>query len=205
MPAWWYDYITPPLSTQINYGGTQRFSDTDRETAWIKLSRLTEGKAELSVYFDSAIPIEEKIIFSKYVHEHLLQNAFDVVRLRHYVCPHCGTPVANREVAMRRLEQKKKDVICVNCEKRVPLWDQLEELFASEKAKREVRELQEEAAIVLDNESKERALVGEVISTVALAGQLCREFSVSEHRNDMEVEFKSDSLDRRPAARSICN
>jgi hypothetical protein len=30
----------------------------------------------------------------------------------------------------------------------------------------------EASAITLDNESKERALVGEVISTVALAGQI---------------------------------
>ena len=43
---------------------------------------------------------------------------------------------------------------------------------------------------MLDNESKERALVGEVISTVALAGQICREFNVSDHGIDMEIEFK---------------
>ena len=48
------------------------------------------------------------------------------------------------------------------------------------------------SAIVLDNESKERALVGEVISTVALAGQICREFNVSDHGIDMEIEFKDD-------------
>ena len=35
---------------------------------------------------------------------------------------------------------------------------------------------------MLDNESKERALVGEVISTVALAGQISREFNVSDQR-----------------------
>jgi Domain of unknown function (DUF4365) len=46
---------------------------------------------------------------------------------------------------------------------------------------------------VLDNESKERALVGEVISTVALAGQLSREFNVSDHGIDMEIEFKNDA------------
>ena len=44
--------------------------------------------------------------------------------------------------------------------------------------------------IVLDNESKERALVGDVISAVALAGQICREKSVSDHGIDMEIEFK---------------
>ena len=46
-----------------------------------------------------------------------------------------------------------------------------------------VRLLREQAAAVLDNESKDRALVGEVISTVALAGQLSGEFKErSRHR-----------------------
>jgi small GTP-binding protein len=158
----------------------------------VKLTRRAEGAGELEVYFDPTIEVGEKIIFSKYVHEHLLQTGNDVVRFRQYVCPHCGTPVGNREVAMRKLEEGKKDVLCVNCEKRVPLWDRMEELFASPETKQRVRELQEQSAIVLDNESKERALVGEVISTVALAGQLSREFNVSDHGIDMEIEFNSD-------------
>lgn len=159
----------------------------------VKLSRRSEGAGELVVYFDPSISMEEKIIFSKYVHEHLLQNASDVERLRHYVCPYCGTPVGNREVAMRKLEEGMKDIVCVNCEKRIPLWDQLEELFASSEMKQRVRELQEQSEIVLDSESKERALVGDVISTVALAGQISREFNVSDHGIDMEIEFKSDA------------
>ncbi len=162
----------------------------------VKLTRRAEGAGELEVYFDPKIPTEEKIIFSKYVHEHLLQNASEVVRLRYYVCPHCGTPVGNREVAMSRLEEGKRDILCVKCDdpkKRVPLWDKMEELFASAKVKQRVRDLQEQSAIVLDTESKERALVGEVVSTVALAGQISREFSVSDHGIDMEIEFKSDA------------
>jgi small GTP-binding protein len=158
----------------------------------VKLTRRAEGAGELEVYFDPVIEVGEKIIFSKYVHEHLLRNASDVVRLRHYVCPHCGTPVGNREVAMRKLEEGKKDIVCVNCEDRIPLWDELEDLFASPETKQKVRNLQQESDIVLDNESKERALVGEVISTVALAGQISRELTVSDHGIDMEVEFKSD-------------
>ena len=70
----------------------------------VKLTRRAPGVSELEVYFDPAVSIEENIIFSKYVHEHLSQHARDVERLRHYVCPQCGTPVGNREVAMRRLE-----------------------------------------------------------------------------------------------------
>ena len=40
----------------------------------MKLTRRAEGAGELEVYFDPAIAVEEKIIFSKYVHEHLLQK-----------------------------------------------------------------------------------------------------------------------------------
>ena len=170
----------------------------------VKLTRQGEGAGELEVYFEPGIPLEEKIIFSRYVHEHLSQKAADAQRLRHYVCPHCGTPVGGRDVAMRRLEAwlempraagKKKDpptIVCQECEERVPLWDELEQAFASPEIQRRVRELQEVAALVLDNESKERALVGDVISTVALAGQICRELTVSDHGIDLEIELKDD-------------
>jgi small GTP-binding protein len=180
----------------------------------VKLTRRAEGAGELEVYFDPSIGVEEKIVFSRYVHEHLLQKGQDIVRLRYYVCPHCGTPVGNREVAMRRLEawleKKAADeaaggvinawlaktemptIICSECEKRVPLWDELEQSFASAEIQQRVRELQEQSRLVLDNESKERALVGEVISTAALAGQISREFNVSDHGMDMEIEFRDD-------------
>lgn len=180
----------------------------------IKLTRRAEGVGELEVFFDPAIAMEEKIIFSRYVHEHLLQKARNVVRLRHYVCPHCGTPIGNREVAMKRLEawlekttanvatgkrtvvtgnREMPTILCQDCEKRVSLWDELEQCFGSPEIQRRVRELQEQANIVLSNESKERALVGEVISTVALAGQICREFTVSDKGIDMEIEFNDDN------------
>jgi small GTP-binding protein len=191
------------------------FKTLTKKQLGVKLTRRAEGAGELEVYFDPDIEIGEKIIFSKYVHEHLLQNAQDVTRIRYYVCPHCGTPVGNGEVAMKRLNAwletghvqsvtgsnfkgsrgklERPTILCSECEQRVPLWDDLEEHFASAETKQRVRELEQQSAIVLDNESKERALVGEVISTVALAGQLSREFNVSDHGIDMEIEFKSEA------------
>ena len=56
-----------------------------------------------------------------------------------------------------------------------------------------MRDLQEESAIELSNQSKERALVGEVISTVALADQISREFNVSDQGIDREIEFTDDA------------
>lgn len=167
----------------------------------VKMTRLAEGAGELDLYFDPSIPLEEKIIFTRYVHEHLLQKAAEAVRLRHYACGHCGTAVGGREVAMRRLQKwldegkpgsETPTIVCQECEQRVPLWDDLERCFASAEIRERVRLLQVKVTDWLDNESKERALVGEVISTVALAGQISRELTVSDHGIDMEIELKND-------------
>ncbi len=189
----------------------------------VKLERRAEGAGELVVYADPAIANAEKIIFSRYVHEHILQKGRDMVRLRHYCCPHCGTPVGNREVAMERLnawlvnqpaeaglagkikaaksKPEEPTILCANCEKRVPLWDDLEQYFASDEVKERVRQLQAESDLVLDNESKDRALVGDVISTVALAGQIIEEYSAKRYGLDMEIEFKDD--DGKPTAKKL--
>src|SRR5690606_29440334 len=90
---------------------------------------------------------------------------------------------------LRKKKVEMPSIICVGCEQRVPLWDEMEESFASPEIQQRVRDMQEESAIELSNQSKERALVGEVISTVALADQISREFNVSDQGIDMEIEF----------------
>jgi hypothetical protein len=219
------DEIYATLVVRLHYAGPFQQDRLWRDAAdfktnlgrrlGVKLTRHANGVGELEVYFDPAISMEEKIIFGKYVHEHLRRHARDVERLRHYVCPNCGAPVKDREVAMRRLNawlenrplepettgwfkfRRAKDgppqIVCVECMRQAALWDELEQCFASPEIQQRVRDLEEESAIVLDNESWERALVGEVISTVALAGQTCREFSVSDRGIDMEIEFKDDA------------
>jgi len=69
----------------------------------------------------------------------------------------------------------------------------LEQCFASPEIQQRVRDMQGEAAIGLNNQSKERALVGEVFSTVALADQISRQFKVSDQGIDMEIEFNDDA------------
>jgi GTPase SAR1 family protein/tricorn protease-like protein/uncharacterized CHY-type Zn-finger protein len=185
---------TQPLDRDQLWLDAADFKTMTGRRLGVKLSRRADGAGELEVYFDPDISVEEMMIFSKYVHEHLLKKAKDVVRLRHYVCSNnykgkpCETE-ANREVAMRRLAEKGKQatIICVQCEKRVKLWDDLEKRFAAPEVQQTVRELEEQSKQTLDSESKERILVGEVISTVALAGQLCEEFTVTDHGIDMEI------------------
>lgn len=160
----------------------------------VKLNRQLTGTAAASieVYCDPAAFLGEQIIFVKYVHDHLLQRASHVVRRRHYVCQSCSYPIADLEAADKRRNAGKDDIGCPMCDARVQLIDKLEELYTSAEYQRQVRRLEGLANQELDNESKERVLVGEVISMVAISGQISREKNVSDHGIDMEIEFKND-------------
>ncbi|MCB0306001.1 MAG: DUF4365 domain-containing protein, partial [Calditrichaeota bacterium] len=188
---------TTPFEMEALWSGAADFKTLNGKQLGVKLIRKALGAAELLVYFDPDIPVGEMMIFSKYVHEHLLRKARkreEVVRLRHWVCKNCNEPVENRNAAMRRLQEKGKQaqIICVECEKQVPLWDELEDKFADPAILARVRELEAQSDFELDAESKDRALVGDVTSTIALAGQIFRELPVSDHGIDGEIEFKND-------------
>ena len=174
-------------------------TQTGEKSLGLRLIRKPEGKGELQAFFSEDMPVADKIIFSKYIHEHLLQSGNNVRRFRHYVCLNeyrghlCGT-TANRDVAMERLEDcgDSAELRCQRCDAKLELWDELEERFADDDIRQRVQDLRDAVKIRLDTESKERVLVGEVISTVALAGQICREIQVSDWGIDAEVEFKNN-------------
>jgi len=105
------------------------------------------------------------------------------------------------KIKAAKKKPKPPTIICSKCEKRVPLWDELEKYFSSDEVKERVRQLQAESDLVLDSESKDRALVGDVISTVALAGQIVEEYSAKRYGLDMEIEFKDD--EGKPTAKKL--
>ena len=100
-------------------------------------------------------------------------------------------PEATGFFKLRKKKEETPGIICVGCEERVPLWDEMEQCFASPEIaasvmersgrltsfaasgmhqggrltpfQQRVRDMPEESAIGLSNQSKERALVGEVI------------------------------------------
>ncbi len=160
------------------------------KTVGLKMTKKGEAKAEIAVYCQPGIPDDTKVTFIKYVHEHLEVRGEDVTRLRHYVCPHCDTPVANRKVAMERLGRGLKDIVCVGCEKRVPLWDLIEDKFASEEFRERVRLLQEQSQTGIDNESRELILVGHAFAIAGEAGQIFRPTPNSDWGIDGEIELK---------------
>jgi GTPase SAR1 family protein len=160
--------------------------------AGLKMTKRGEGAAEIAVYFEPNIAEDLKVTFIRYVHEHLQRKAQDVVRLRRYVCPHCDTPVENLKTALERLNRGEKDILCVNCEQRVPLWDLIEQKFASPEFQQRARELEEKARISIDNESRELILIGHAFAVAGEAGQIFRPTPNSDWGIDGEIEFKND-------------
>lgn len=157
-----------------------------------KLTKKREGSAELMVYCDPTIPLDTKVTFIRYVHEHLAQKGTNVHRYRHYVCPHCGTPVENRKTVQKRLDAGKEDILCVDCEKRVSLWDLIEKKFASPEFQKRVRKLEVQSQAGIDNESKELILLGHAFATAGEAGQIFRPTANSDWGIDGEIEFKNN-------------
>ncbi|CAN7761319.1 DUF4365 domain-containing protein [Cupriavidus necator] len=159
----------------------------------IKLTRSVErGRSKIEVYCDNEVMLAEKIIFLKYVHNHLSIRDSGVSRYRHYSCSNCQHSLVDFEAIVKRRSLNKHDIGCPACDNRVPLMDELEEMYGSPEFQRKIQRLEGIATKELDNESKDRLLVGEMTSAFALANQISREKSVSDHGIDMEVEFKHD-------------
>jgi small GTP-binding protein len=167
------------------------FKTEGGKTIGIKMTKKNDGNGEIDIYFEPQISDDTKVTFIRYVHEHLKIKTLDIVRLRHYVCPFCETPVENRKTASDRLKNGKKDIVCVNCEKRIPLMDLIEEKFASEHMQEEVFKLSKRAGISIDNESKELILIGHAFAIAGEAGQIFRPTSNSDWGIDGEIEFKN--------------
>lgn len=154
------------------------------------MKKKAEGAAEILVYFEAGVPDETKVIFIKYVHEHLLSRTEDVTRIRTYVCPHCDTSVENRKAIQIRLQKGLKDIICTICEERVPLLDLIEDKYSSDEFMQKIQEMDEKARINIDNESRELILVGHAFAIAGEAGQIFRPTPNSDWGIDGEIEFK---------------
>lgn len=73
---------------------------------------------------------------------------------------------------------------------RIVMQDLIEQKFASEKIRREVRELEEIARSNIDSQSRELILLGHSMAIAAEAGQTFRELDANAHGYDGEIEFK---------------
>jgi small GTP-binding protein len=166
------------------------FATPDGRRMSVRMEKVGEGLGEIRVYFDPRTSDDFKVLFIRYVHDHLYQKGEQVQRFRHYVCPRCYWPVKDRELAMARLQKGMQDIGCANCDARVKLWDLIERQFASPNVTERVREMEERGAATLSAESRQLILVGEAFTIAGEAGQIFRPIAISDHGIDGEIEFK---------------
>jgi GTPase SAR1 family protein len=174
------------------------FKTQTGQSLGLKLTREAEGAARLDVYFSPDVDENSRVIFLRYVHNHLTEQARDVKRLRHYVCGARKCDAYNQPFTDQiRIDKAlspggKGKVFCPDCGKAIPLRDAVEKKFDSPEVKEETRRLQAGSQIVIDNESRELILVGHAFTISAEAGQIYRGYTNSDHGIDGEIEFKDN-------------
>ncbi|MCL2825470.1 MAG: DUF4365 domain-containing protein, partial [Polyangiaceae bacterium] len=193
------------------------FKTTIGKKLGIKLTRLEQpGEGQIDVYFDTKISVGEQATFCKYVEKCLKELRGEkyiipesngaIERLRHYVCPN-GHWSQSDQRTMKRLDEHRQDKnkpghnFCFDCGEKITLWDDLEKCFERKDTSQKVDALQQSTEVKLSKESKGRVLVGEVMSTAALADQIAREITVSDYGIDMEIEFRDQ--DGRPSGERL--
>ena len=172
------------------------FKTPEGKRVGLAMTKKPEGAAEVVIYFEAETPDDTKVTFIKYVHEHLLAKAQpreSVTRVRTYICSDCDEPLENVRAIQIRLRKGLTDIVCAVCDGRVQLFDLIEEKFASDEFSRRVRELDEQAGINLDNESKELILVGHAMAIAGEAGQIYRITAEPDWGIDAEIEFKKSN------------
>jgi hypothetical protein len=166
-------------------------------TLGFELVREAEGRSRLEVYFSPNVDDNSRVLFLRYIHDHLKQHANNVERLRHYACanPKCYKR-GQRFTDQSTIDEARKSGIgkvhCPACGKPIRLHDFIEEKFEAPEVEQAVRELQAEAQEVIDNESRELLAVHHTGFIVAEAGQIYRGYTNSDHGIDGEIEFKDD-------------
>lgn len=179
------------------------FETSKGNTLGLLIERTDEGDATISVFFDTIIPDELKVIFIQYVHRHLEKCARDVRRDRRYVCPNpkCKRPVIEFEAVRERLCANKRFIYCAKCDKKVPLIDHIEQQLATDNVARRIHDMDVKATQELDTQALEQILVGHMMAICGEANQIFRDLSQFDYGIDGEVEFKDN--DSTPSGKKI--
>jgi small GTP-binding protein len=159
----------------------------------VLLSRSSEAEGAISVVFAGRTPVGTKVLFLRFIYEHLHQRAHpgSVHRERVYRCPACGEEVTNRRAVELRLSKGSKTIACQFCDKHIELVDILETEFANTQLLQQIREMERQASA-----GRTRA----VGLTIVGAKESVREYDVFLAHNSADkpqVEAIGEALKRR--------
>ena len=156
------------------------------------MERTEEGKGTVSVFFETGVPDELKLVFIEYVRRHLEKYARDVGRDRRYVCPKCAWPVKDLDAVGERLEAKKDFIYCAKCDEKVPLIDHVEQQHTSDPVAHRVLRMDQTASQELDTQALEQILTGHMMAICGEANQIFRKLAKFDYGIDGEIEFKDN-------------
>lgn len=139
----------------------------------------------LELYAEARTPPSEQALFARYVEDHVREMGLQPSRQRN--CPRCGALLE-----IRPQGGSQSDSVCNQCGYQISIWDQVQVLLTDGEVSSRAYRMGAEAAFERSSESRERELVGDVMSVVAQADQICREVLVSDHGIDVEIEFRND-------------
>ncbi len=168
------------------------FESARKQALGLKIMKIGDGAATISLYFDHAVPDELKVIFIEYIHRHLAKYARDVTRDRRYVCPACGKPVKDLDAVRDRLDAKKTFIVCQRCDEQVPFIDFIEQRLKSDPVARKILVMDETATRELDTQALEQILIGHMMAIAGEANQIFRPMMMFDYGIDGELEFKDD-------------
>ena len=171
------------------------FTTQSGKNLGLTLVREADGAARLEVYCHPEVETDSRVLFLRFIHNHLREQAQNVVRLRHYACGKkgCARPFTDRELIDEELAPGGSGkVFCPKCRTAILLRDLIEQKFESPEAKEQARKQAQGTRNVIDNTSRDLIVVAHAQSIAAEAGQIYRGYAISDHGIDGEIEFKDD-------------
>ena len=182
-------YYSDVFSLKDFWKNAAEFRDaTDKECGLLVESK--EGEGVLSIFFEKGASMNSKVLFLRFIHEHLQRRAItgSLQRERIYRCPNCSEEVENKRAVRIRLEKGLDTITCQFCDEEIPLIDLLEEKFGDPELLRQVRAIEEVV------EAKKEQAVG---ITTAKAKKDIGEFDVflaHSGKDKPEVEAVAEAL-----------
>jgi GTPase SAR1 family protein len=165
------------------------FTTSTGKTIGVLFEKLGDGAGKISMFFETGVPDELKLVFIEFVHRHLTKRGRELQRQRRYVCD-CGEPVTNLALVQKRQEMGKDFITCQGCDKPVPFMDHIEKRLASDPVARKVLKMEQTERQQRDTQSEEQGLIGHMLTICADANAIFRQVTMFDYGIDGEVEFK---------------
>jgi DNA-directed RNA polymerase subunit RPC12/RpoP len=107
------------------------FKDPLGHSCGVILESGRKGHADIIVSFEEAVSLDSRVLFLRFVDEHLRRKAKpdSLARSRVYRCPVCEEEITNDRAVATRLAKGLRDIPCQYCGEAVPLTDMLEQSF----------------------------------------------------------------------------